>query len=107
MFILSFFFWKDKKIITVLSTLTLLGLGFQAWLGKTVVDSNLAPYKITLHMIMALIIVAMILYVIFKSKTTFKTLYTPSAVLPFSPSPLDQLNQLPFFVPISNSISPP
>ena len=73
MFVLSFFFWKDKKIITILSTLTLLGLGFQAWLGKTVVDSNLAPYKITLHMIMALIIVAMILYVIFKSKTTFKT----------------------------------
>ena len=41
--------------------------------GNTVVDSNLAPYKITLHMIMALIIVAMILYVIFKSKTIFKT----------------------------------
>ena len=71
-FLLSFFFWKDKQLITILSTLTLLGLGFQAWLGKTVVDSNLAPYKITLHMVMALVIVAMILCVIFKSKTSFK-----------------------------------
>ena len=29
---------------------------FQAWLGKLVVDSNLAPYKITVHMFMAIII---------------------------------------------------
>jgi len=49
--------------------LTLFGMGFQAWLGKTVVDSNLAPYKITVHMVMALLIVAFILYLIFASKS--------------------------------------
>ena len=47
-------------------------MGFQAWLGKTVVDSNLAPYKITIHMVMALVIVFIILYLIFASKTSFK-----------------------------------
>ena len=47
-------------------------MAFQAWLGKTVVDSNLAPYKITIHMVMALVIVAVILYLIFASKVTFK-----------------------------------
>ena len=52
-------FWNRKKNINhpTISFLILLGMGFQAWLGKTVVDSNLAPYRISLHMGMALIIV--------------------------------------------------
>ncbi len=71
--IISFWFWRKNKWITILSILTLFGMAFQAWLGKTVVDSNLAPYKITIHMVMALVIVAFILYIIYASKTTFKT----------------------------------
>ena len=51
----------------------LFGIGFQAWLGKTVVDSNLAPYKISLHMMMALLIVFFILYLIFITKISYKT----------------------------------
>ena len=43
-------------------------MGFQAWLGKTVVDSNLAPYKITIHMLMALVIVGLILLLIVQTK---------------------------------------
>ena len=39
-------------------------MGFQAWLGKTVVDSNLTPFKITTHMMMALVIVAALLYIV-------------------------------------------
>ena len=70
--VLSFWFWRKNKWITILSLLTVFGMGFQAWLGKTVVDSNLAPYKITIHMVMALLIVAIILYLIFVSKTTHK-----------------------------------
>lgn len=65
--ILSFFLWKRNKWLTIISVLTLFAMGFQAWLGKTVVDSNLAPYKITTHMVMALVIVAFILYLIFNS----------------------------------------
>ena len=68
----SFWFFKKNKGITVIAVLTLFCMGFQAWLGKTVVDSNLAPYKITIHMVMALLIVAFILYLIFASKTQFK-----------------------------------
>lgn len=40
-------------------------MGFQAWLGKTVVDSVLNPYKITTHMLAAILIVAVQLYVIY------------------------------------------
>jgi cytochrome c oxidase assembly protein subunit 15 len=70
--IISFWFWRKNKWITIISILTVFGMAFQAWLGKTVVDSNLAPYKITIHMVMALVIVAFILYVIYASKKTFK-----------------------------------
>lgn len=70
--IMSIWLWKDKKRFLILSIFAVFGMGFQAWLGKTVVDSNLSPYKITIHMVMALVIVAVILYLIFASKTTFK-----------------------------------
>ena len=70
--IMSVWLWKDRKRFLILSVITVFAMAFQAWLGKTVVDSNLAPYKITIHMVMALVIVAIILYVIFTSKTTFK-----------------------------------
>lgn len=68
----SLWFFNKNKWITVIALLTLFGMGFQAWLGKTVVDSNLAPYKITIHMVMALLIVAFVLYLIFAIKTSFK-----------------------------------
>ena len=70
--VLSIWLWKDKKRLLLLSLLTVFCMGFQAWLGKTVVDSNLLPYKITIHMVMALVIVAIILYVIYASNTNSK-----------------------------------
>ena len=66
--VMSFWLWKEKKRYVILSLLTLFGMGFQAWLGKTVVDSNLAPFKITIHMAMAIVIVFLILYLLFISK---------------------------------------
>ncbi|MFP4846539.1 COX15/CtaA family protein [Winogradskyella sp. PE311] len=70
--ILSIWLWKDRKRFLLLSLFTVIGMAFQAWLGKTVVDSNLAPYKITIHMVMALVIVAVLLYLIYLAKTHFK-----------------------------------
>ena len=66
--ILSFWQWKKSKIIPLVSWGIVFGMGFQAWLGKTVVDSNLQPFKITIHMIMALVIVALLLYLYFISQ---------------------------------------
>jgi len=74
--IMSIWLWKDNKWLLPLSILTVFAMGFQAWLGKTVVDSNLAPYKITIHMVMALLIVFVILYLIYASKTSFKNQLT-------------------------------
>lgn len=58
-------YWKKQKAVTLLCWLVVLGMGFQAWLGATVVYSLLQPFKITLHMLMALVIVAFLLYIIF------------------------------------------
>ena len=65
MFFLSITLWNKKKTIFFISLAIVLGMGFQAWLGKLVVDSNLAPYKITTHMLMALVIVSLLIYSIF------------------------------------------
>ncbi len=63
----SFWFWRSNKKVTLFSWIVVFMMGFQAWLGKTVVDSNLSPYKITTHMVVALLIVALILYIFFVS----------------------------------------
>jgi cytochrome c oxidase assembly protein subunit 15 len=47
-------FFRTKQIICLLSCLFLVGTLFEAWLGKLIVDTNLAVVKITLHMIAAL-----------------------------------------------------
>ena len=81
--LLSFWHWKENKLIPLLSWVIILGMGFQAWLGKTVVDSNLLPFKITVHMVMALVIVALLLYLYFISK--------PLATLPKLNSRIKQM----------------
>ena len=78
MLVFSLKFWKKNKIYSLVSLLIVLGMGFQAWLGKLVVDSNLAPYKITVHMLMALVIVALIIYLIFISNNNIKILKNTS-----------------------------
>lgn len=68
MAVFSFKFWKENKKITLLSWLTVIMMGIQGWLGAKVVYSVLNPVKITLHMVVALIIVAVLLYIIRKAK---------------------------------------
>ncbi|WP_339667149.1 COX15/CtaA family protein, partial [Maribacter arcticus] len=63
--IASIKFWKKKKRIPILAWLVVFGMVFQAWLGATVVYSVLEPAKITVHMLMALVIVAMLLYIMY------------------------------------------
>lgn len=71
-FILAFGLRKEKKILLLLTFLVCVLMGFQAWLGKTVVDSDLSPYKITTHMLAALLIVAFQLIVIYTTKNNKK-----------------------------------
>lgn len=52
-------FWSDNKKFVVVAFLLLIAVGIQGWLGKLVVDENLAVVKITIHMIGALVIAAL------------------------------------------------
>ncbi|HEA30832.1 MAG TPA: heme A synthase [Leeuwenhoekiella sp.] len=65
MAILSFGFWKKSKKTVLLSFLAVFIMGFQGWLGATVVYSVLAPLRITLHMIVALLIVLLLIYLLY------------------------------------------
>ncbi|PKA97056.1 cytochrome c oxidase assembly protein subunit 15 [Flavobacteriaceae bacterium MAR_2009_75] len=67
--LLSIPLYKKNKKVTFLSWLVVFAMGFQAWLGATVVYSVLEPVKITVHMVMALVIVAMLLYILHAAKS--------------------------------------
>lgn len=89
MAVFSFSYARSRKRITLLSWLTVFLMGFQGWLGATVVYSVLNPVKITLHMLVALIIVAIVLYIIHQVRanerraadTKYKTLLLAAIAL--------------------------
>lgn len=68
--VLLWFAWKRRKtdqLSLVLVLVHLFVIGFVAWLGKVVVDSNLKPVTITLHMLCALIMVFLMIYVRYRA----------------------------------------
>ncbi|WP_075340493.1 COX15/CtaA family protein [Tenacibaculum agarivorans] len=79
-------FWKERKSITLLSFFALFLMGFEAWLGKTVVDTNLKPTVITIHMVVGLVIVAILLYIVFevserRKQFTYNSLFSKLLIL--------------------------
>lgn len=82
--VLSLWHWKKSKLIPFIAWVIIFGMGFQAWLGKTVVDSNLQPFKITIHMVMALVIVALLLYLYYISKESNRTINLPTNIKAFT-----------------------
>lgn len=74
MVVFAFWYWKGRPWLIFGSFLVLPLMGFQAWLGKLVVDSNLTPIKITIHMIAALVIVGLLLFLWFKVRQREVTL---------------------------------
>jgi cytochrome c oxidase assembly protein subunit 15 len=75
-------FLKRDKTIFYLSLTNLFLIGFQGWLGSSVVASNLKPYMITLHMLMALLIVALVIYTIARSQRETLSMIDSSRLTP-------------------------
>nr|WP_067058634.1 COX15/CtaA family protein [Mucilaginibacter sp. L294] len=56
--IYSFKYWKSSKLIVLLSIFNFILVGFQGWLGSIVVSTNLVAWIVTVHMLIALAILA-------------------------------------------------
>ena len=65
--LLSFFWliikYRKRKLI-ILAALNLVLMAIEAWFGSIVVASNLVPWTITVHMLLALVIIAIQIYFI-------------------------------------------
>lgn len=57
LFVLSLFVVRSNPLIFIGSAVSLFLLGFEAWLGKVVVDGNLVPNQITIHMLGAFLLI--------------------------------------------------
>jgi heme a synthase len=59
---------KTHKQLFILTLIGFLLIGFEGWLGAKVVSSNLAPVKITIHMLVALAIMILYIRVLFLAR---------------------------------------
>lgn len=57
-------YWKTHRSWTIIALLTFILVGFQGWIGSIVVSTNLTPWTITVHMFLALVIVAFLIYLV-------------------------------------------
>jgi cytochrome c oxidase assembly protein subunit 15 len=89
LFIFSLIHIKKQPVIAALAAGTLFMLGYEAWLGKLVVDGNLVPNAITKHMFGSMVIVALLITIISRThqslkkevKKTFKFLVVAMLIL--------------------------
>jgi len=63
-FVMSLKFRKFDRPVTLVALFTFLLVGFQGWIGSVVVSTNLTAWTITVHMVLALVIVCLLVYLI-------------------------------------------
>jgi heme a synthase len=78
--LLSLKYRKSKPIITLSSVATLILVIFQGWLGGQVVRSALDEWLITLHMLLAMVIVNLLIFVTFKAFSDHLAITLPKYV---------------------------
>lgn len=66
--VLAWPYWRRDRIVFWLAFSAFILTGVQGWLGSLVVSTNLLPIMITIHMGLALLIVAMLIYAVERSQ---------------------------------------
>ncbi len=59
--------WKIDRVISIIAVASLVLVLFQGWIGSLVVSTNLLTWMITFHMILALLLVCMLIYIYHRS----------------------------------------
>lgn len=73
-FIASFVYWQKSKRVPLTMFAIILITGFQGWLGSIVVSTNLLPGTITVHMLIAFLIIAGLMQVYVKTSPGRRTM---------------------------------
>jgi cytochrome c oxidase assembly protein subunit 15 len=60
---------NEDKSIFVWSLLLVILVIFQGWIGSVVVSTNLLPWMVTIHMLLAMLIVAILIFLVFKVRS--------------------------------------
>jgi len=81
--IYAFSYRKVSRTIVVLSIFNVILVGFQAWFGSIVVSTNLVAWTITVHMLLALAILAIAILTYHMAKTSGKLSQLSDAKLPY------------------------
>src|ERR1700761_6494747 len=81
--IFSFSYWEQSKAIAWLSVINLVLVGFQGWLGSIVVSSNLVAWIVTVHMLLALAILAISIYTYHLAKVYNKQKFRTEVLIRF------------------------
>jgi len=67
-FVYSFRYRKTNRTLTIIAFLSFVLVGFQGWIGSFVVSTNLTPWTVTVHMFLAMGIVALLVYLVHASR---------------------------------------
>ena len=77
----AFSYWKSSKRVAILSIFNVILVGFQAWLGSIVVSTNLLAWVVTVHMLLALAILAIVIYTYHRAKVLNNAKLKTSALI--------------------------
>lgn len=72
-FLASLSYRKVDPVVTLVAFASFITVGFQGWIGSIVVSTNLLSGMITLHMLLALLLVCMLIYVVFRAQAANHT----------------------------------
>lgn len=76
-FVYSLRYRTSHRSLTVIAFLSFVLVGFQGWIGSFVVSTNLTPWTVTVHMFLAMVIVAMLIYLMHASNKEESRITSP------------------------------